>query len=120
MAEQNLRNNVNKLNQMILEGKILDAFDKFYSKNIVMEEEGNKREGWETNREYEEQFVNSLTEFRGAEVLSVGVDEDNQKTLVEWYFDFTLEGVGDQEFKQVAVQTWEDGKIVNEKFYKLG
>lgn len=114
-----LQSNVNELNQMILKGKILEAFKKFYAENIVMEEEGEKRVGKETNREYEEQFVNNLTEFRGAEVLGVAVDEENQKTFVEWHFDFTLEGVGDLDYKQVAVQTWENGKIVNEKFYKL-
>jgi hypothetical protein len=120
LTKQDLRNKIDELNQMILQGEILEAFDKFYSRDIVMEEEGEKREGWEANREYEEQFVNGLTEFRGADVLAVGVDEENQKTLVEWYFDFTLEGVGDLEFKQVAIQTWDNGKIVNEKFYKLG
>ena len=28
---KDLRTNVDQLNQMILEGKILDAFDKFYA-----------------------------------------------------------------------------------------
>ncbi len=119
-SQKDLQSKINELNDMILQGQILEAFDTFYSREIVMEEEGEKREGWDTNREYEEQFVNGLTEFRGAEVLGVAVDEENQKTFVEWYFDFTLEGAGDLEFKQVAVQTWKDGKIVNEKFYKLG
>lgn len=119
-AATDLRKRVDELNQMILQGQILEAFEKFYADNIVMEEDGEKRVGKEANREYEEQFVNNLTEFRGADVLAVGVDEENQTTFVEWYFDFTLEGVGDLEFNQVAVQRWENGKIVNEKFYKLG
>lgn len=115
-----LRSRVNALNEMILEGQILEAFDKFYSEDIVMEEDGEKREGWEANREYEEQFVDSLEEFRDAEVKSVAVDPKNDVTMVEWYFDFTLEDVGDVELNQVAVQYWEDGEIVNEKFYKIG
>lgn len=119
-AATDLHSRVDKLNQMILQGEILEAFDKFYADDIVMEEDGKKRVGKEENREYEEQFVNSLTEFRDADVLAVGVDEENQTTFVEWYFDFTLEGVGDLEYNQVAVQSWEDGQIVNEKFYKLG
>ena len=114
-----LHSKINELNQMILNGEILEGFNKFYGEDIVMEEDGDKRVGWDANLEYEKQFVNGLTEFRGAKVLGVGVDEENQKTFVEWYFDFTLEGVGDLEFKQLAVQTWDDGKIVNEKFYKL-
>ena len=77
------------------------------------------REGKEANRAYEEAFVNGLTAFRGAEVKSVAVDEANNKAFVEWHFDFTHADYGDQKYDQVAVQTWEDGQIVDEKFYKL-
>ena len=33
-----LRTNVDQLNQMILEGKILEAFDKFYADDVVMQD----------------------------------------------------------------------------------
>jgi len=119
MSDLNSRDQ--ELNDMILQGKILEAFDKFYADDIVMEEEGEERVGKEANREYEEQFVNSLEEFHGAEILSRAVDEDNNVTLSEWHNDMTLEGVGRVQQQQVAVRTWnEDGQITNEKFYKLG
>ena len=110
-----------ELNDMILEGKILQAFDKFYADDIVMEEEDNKRVGKEANREYEEQFVNSLKEFHSAEIKARGVDEDNNVTFSEWENEMTLDGVGRIQQKQVAVRTWnDDGQITHEKFYKLG
>lgn len=109
------------LNEMILQGEILEAFDKYYADDIVMEEEGNRREGKEANREYEEQFVNSLEAFHAAEVKARGVDEDNRVTFSEWENEMTLEGVGRVQQKQVAVRTWNDeGQITHEKFYKLG
>jgi len=110
-----------ELNDMILQGKILEAFDKFYAADVVMEEDGEKRVGKEENREYEEQFVNALEQFHSAEIGARAVDEDNNVTLSEWSNDMTLEGVGRVQQTQVAVRTWnDDGQITNEKFYKLG
>jgi len=110
-----------KLNEMILQGKILQAFDKYYAEDIVMEEDGKRREGKAANREYEEQFVNSLEEFHAAEIKARGVDEDNRVTFSEWENEMALEGVGRVEQKQIAVRTWNDeGQITHEKFYKLG
>jgi len=106
---------------MIFEGKILQAFDEFYADDIVMEEEDQRRVGKEANREYEEQFVDSLEEFHSAEIKARGVDEDNSVTFSEWENEMTLEGVGRIEQKQVSVRTWnDDGQITHEKFYKLG
>ena len=110
-----------ELNDMILQGEILEAFDKFYADDIVMEEDGKERVGKEANREYEEQFVNSLKAFHSGEVKARGVDEDNNVTFSEWENEMTLEGIGRVQQKQVAVRTWNDqGQITHEKFYKLG
>ena len=119
MSDLNSRDQ--ELNDMILQGEILEAFDKFYADDIVMEEEGEQRVGKEANREYEEQFVDALEEFHSAEIKARAVDEDNNVTFSEWHNEMTLEGVGRVEQKQVAVRTWnEDGQITHEKFYKLG
>ena len=54
-----LKTNVDQLNNMILEGKILDAFEKFYADDVVMQDNDYPvREGKELNRQYEESFVN--------------------------------------------------------------
>jgi antitoxin component YwqK of YwqJK toxin-antitoxin module len=110
-----------ELNDMILQGKILEAFDKFYADDVVMKEDDTERVGKEANREYEEQFVEALEEFHAAEIVSRAVDEENHVTLSEWHNEMTLDGVGRVEQKQVSVRTWnEDGQITSEKFYKLG
>lgn len=113
-----LRENVNELNQMILSGDILGAFDKFYADDVVMQEDSDEpRRGKEANREYEEQFVNSVEDFHDAEVRAVTVDEENGVAMIEWFFDMTLSGQGRQQVEQVAVQRWEDGQITHERFY---
>ena len=115
-----IRKKVDDLNHQILNGQILPAFEQYYAEDVVMTDQGQPpRTGKSVNREYEEAFVNGLTEFRGAEVKSVAVDEQANKAFVEWHFDFTHKDYGDQKYDQVAVQTWDDGQIVEERFYKI-
>ena len=111
-----LKTNVDQLNQMILDGKILDAFEKFYADDVVMQDNNYPaRTGKAENRKYEEAFVNGLTEFRGAKVLNTVISDDI--AAVEWFMDFTHKDFGPRTYRQVAVQRWKDGKIVEEKFY---
>ncbi|HEX8385233.1 MAG TPA: nuclear transport factor 2 family protein [Rubricoccaceae bacterium] len=115
-----LLDQVTDLNRQILEGQILPAFEQYYADDVVMTDQGQEpRVGKDLNRQYEEAFVNGLTEFRGAEVKAVGVDEAAGKTFVEWHFDFTHSAYGSQTYDQVAVQTWKGGQIVEERFYKI-
>jgi hypothetical protein len=113
---QQLKQNVDELNGMILEGKILDAFDKFYAPNVVMQDNDLPvRTGFEENRKFEEAFVNGLTEFRGAQVLNTIYSDDVVAT--EWAFDYTHKDWGVRNYRQISIQRWKDGKIVEEKFY---
>ena len=115
-----IRESVDTLNARILAGDILGAFEDLYADDIVMVDAGQEpRVGKDVNRAYEEAFVNGLTEFRGAEVKAVAVDEAAGKAFVEWHFDFTHSAFGSQTYDQVAVQTWKDGKVAEERFYKI-
>ena len=113
---QDLKTNVEELNNMILEGKILDAFKKFYAPDIKMQDNDYPvRTGFEENLKYEEAFVGGLTEFRGAKVLNTIISDGI--AVIEWWFDYTHKDYGVRNYKQVSVQRWKDGKIVEEKFY---
>ena len=108
--------NLEQLNSMIPQGKILEAFEEFYSDDIVMRENNeNVREGKEENREYERQFVDSVKEFHKADVKSVVVD--GNKSVVEWSMDFTFENGQRAKRDQVSIQEWENDKITEERFY---
>mgnify|MGYP003419006730 FL=1 len=111
-----LRTNVDQLNQMILEGKILDAFEKFYADDVVMQDNDYPaRVGKAVCRQAEEAFVNGLTEFRGAKVINTLISDGI--AVVEWWFDYTHKDFGTRNYTQVAVQRWKNGKITEEKFY---
>mgnify|MGYP001068710779 CR=1 FL=1 len=112
-----IKENVEELNSMILNGEILPAFEKFYSDEVVMQDNDTEpRKGKAACRKFEEDFVNSLTAFRGAEVKNVLVSEEAGIAAIEWAFDYSHKEWGDRNYTQVAVQRWVDGKIVSEQF----
>ncbi len=111
-----LKTLVDGLNQKILEGKIMEAFEEYYADEVVMQDNDYPaRIGKDVNRQYEEAFVNGLTEFRGAKVVNTLVSDGI--TVVEWWFDYTHKEYGVRNYTQVCVQRWKNGKIVEEKFY---
>ncbi len=116
IKDLSLAQRVEKLNNMILEGKILDAFDLFYSDDVVMQEnENTPTSGKPANRINEKAFVGNITEFRNAAVKNVLISDN--LSVVEWDFDFTHAEWGKRTYTQLAVQRWNnEGQIVNEKF----
>jgi len=107
---------ISDLNDMILQGKALEAFDKYYHDDVVMQENDNPEiVGKLVNRKREEEFFAAITSFRGAKPLKVALGENT--TMVEWHFDYTHKDWGERNYTQVAVQEWRDGLIVKERFY---
>lgn len=110
-----IRDKVQAVIDGVLEGKILETFDQYYADDVVMSENGeDERVGKEACREYEVAFVENV-EFHGAQASLVLVDGDH--AAVEWEFDFTPKDGDRVVQKQVALQTWKDGKVVREVFY---
>ena len=108
-----------ELNQMILEGKALEAFEKFYADDVVMQENSDEPvRGKDTNRKREEEFFASVQDFHGAELISSAVAGDT--SFSQWSWDVTLEGAGRIQLNQVAVRTWKDGEVAQERFYYKG
>ena len=79
---------ISDLNDLVLQGKVMEAFEKYYHEDVVMQEnEESPTVGKSANRKREEEFLASLEEFRGAKPLKVTVGEGI--SMVEWLYDFT-------------------------------
>jgi hypothetical protein len=106
----------NALNQQVLAGDIMGAFEKYYAEDVVMQENSDAPfPGKATNREREQQFVNSIGEFHGAKVVSSAVNDNI--SFSEWEMDVTFKGGTRYKLAQIAVRTWKDGQVVRERFY---
>ena len=113
---QDIQSLENELNQTILGGDILGAFEKFYAEDVVMQEaNGTPHVGKAVNRKREEEFVGSVETFHGAEVTAGAVQGDT--SFSEWVMDVTFKGGGRVQMQQVAVRRWKDGQVAHERFY---
>jgi ketosteroid isomerase-like protein len=104
------------LNDAILSGKALEAFEQYYADDVVMQENSEEpRVGKDANRKAEQEFFSSLAEFHEGRLLSSAVNGD--VTFGEWLMDVTFKNGFRLKLAQAAVRRWKDGKIVNERFY---
>jgi len=104
------------LNQAILSGKALEAFEQYYAEDVVMQENSDEpRRGKDVNRKAEQEFFSSLASFNDGKLVSSAVNGDI--TFGEWFMDVTFKNGQSAKLSQVAVRRWKDGKIVNERFY---
>jgi hypothetical protein len=112
----NFKEQITDLNNLVLQGNILEAFDKYYDDNVIMQEnEQSPTIGKLANRERELEFLANVEEFRGAHVVDVAYGEDT--TMVIWHYDYSHKEWGVKNYTQVSVQNWKNGKIVKEQFF---
>ena len=112
----NIKEKIEDMNQMILSGQMMDAFEKYYHNDVAMQENNESPTvGKDANREREIKSMEMIEEFHGAEVKALAVGED--VTMVEWEMDVTYKGAPRNTMCQVAVQKWQDGQIIHERFY---
>jgi ketosteroid isomerase-like protein len=103
---------------MSANGKMLEAFEKYYHNDVVMEEAtGEVRKGKDVNREYEKKFISTIKEFHGMGVKSITSNENEGVTMVESWMDATMSDGNRMKMEEVAVQHWQGDKIILEHFY---
>ena len=117
-----LKNNVEELNALIQDGKVLEAFEKYYEESVVIQVNGNSSVvGKELNRKRESIFLQEIEKLNSAVVNSVSFGgADDNVSMTEWAI-----GIENKEGKKkiiyrVNVQHWKDDKIINEKLYFCG
>jgi hypothetical protein len=111
-----IKEKIAELNQLVISGKPMDAFEKFYHPEVSMQENDNAPiKGKAANRLRELEFFGNIVEFRGAEVKGVTIG-DNLSSVI-WRYDYTHSEWGVRNYTQVSVQQWEDGQIISEQFF---
>ena len=113
---ETIKEKIHHLNELVLTGKALDAFEMYYHEDVIMQEnETTPTIGKEANRTREHQFFANIEEFRGAKVLDVAIGEN--VTFVKWHYDYDHKDWGTRNYEQVSVQHWHDSKIIKEQFF---
>ena len=105
-----------KLNDAILSGKAMEAFEELYDDNVVMQENSDPEfRGKDFNRKREQDFFQSVEAWHDVKVLATAAHGDT--SFSEWEMEVSIKGVGRIKMAQVAVRRWKNGKLVHERFY---
>ncbi|MFA6954909.1 MAG: SnoaL-like domain-containing protein [Thermoanaerobaculia bacterium] len=105
-----------QINDMILGGKAMDAFEKFYAEDVVMQDNDDAPwSGKAFNRERELQFFGSVAEVHQLSLENSASGDDFSGS--EWTYDVTFKGGPRVKWGQAAVRRWKDGQVVHERFY---
>jgi hypothetical protein len=117
-----LKNNVEKLNALIKDGKIMEAFEKYYGEEVIIQVNGNSpTTGKEENRTREMIFLQEIEKLNSAEIKSVTFGgEDDNISMTEWAVNIENKTGEKETVYRVNVQHWKDNKIINEKLYFCG
>jgi len=111
-----LQDRLEDLFSYIREGRILDAINEFYAEDAVMQENNlPPTVGREANLEREKQFLSTIQEWQRFDVTAKGVGED--VTFYETVMDWVTTDGTQVHVEQVVVAKWQDGKIINERYY---
>ena len=116
MSATNLQQRLNDLFGYIRQGKIVEAIQEFYDKDVAMQENANPPTvGQAANIEREKQFLNGVKEWKGFNVTASAVGDN--VTFYECSLDFVATSGQPVHMEQVVVTKWNNGKIVYERFY---
>lgn len=116
MKNAPIENALTDLNALVANGKLMEAFEKYYSDDVAMQENANAPVvGKDANRKREKEFLDNIIEFRSASVEGVAVNEN--LSFVIWTYDYTHKEWGVKNYTQVSVQHWRDGLIYKEQFF---
>jgi hypothetical protein len=103
------------VNDAILSGGGADAFETYYAENVVMIEPDGAFEGKEANRKREIEFYENVAKWHGGKLINYAIN--GNVSFSQWWFDIEFRGDMRFQMEQVAVRTWENGLIVQERFY---
>jgi ketosteroid isomerase-like protein len=114
----NLKANLDGYFELLNQGRMMDAFEKYYADDCVMQENNEApRVGKEANRAFELEFLGSVEQVHDQQIKNVAINEDSGTVFIHAWMDATFKGGGRMEMEEVQVQTWKDDQIVHEKFF---
>lgn len=112
-----LKNKVNALNKLIINGDTIMAMEIFYASDIEMQEnEDTPRKGKMVCIATEKSNLQKVKNVE-SKLLNQAVDEEKNIVFSEWEILVTYNDDRKFMLKQVSVQHWLNGQIIHEKFY---
>lgn len=105
-----------QLNQLLLTARPMEAFERFYAEDIVMQENMNPPiAGKARNRAREQAFFAAIASVERIELLGSAVAAD--LSYSEWLYELVLSDGRRVTMTEIAARRWRDGLVIHERFY---
>ncbi|PWL38871.1 hypothetical protein DKG77_11580 [Flagellimonas aquimarina] len=115
--EQQLLTKANEVTALLAEGKFIEAMEEYLDDDVQLFEGNNPAKiGKEFCLAEEKKLLDTVEAFHGYKVIS-GPAVKNNTTFYEAVMEFRTNDGVEHKFEQVVRTTWENGKIVNERYY---
>lgn len=115
--EKNLQELVKALNDMVSNGQLVDAAEKFYAPTVkTIEYDGSVTEGKPAAMKKLNNFVDSIQKVKKVELLrSVA---GGNVSFSEYILDFDMKDGSNVYLHEIIRALWENGKVVEERYFK--
>jgi len=116
-----LETQVRDFAELLRKGRPLDAMERYYAREVtVFENRRLARAGKQQCLEYEREALANQPDPLRFKLVSWAVNEASGHAFLEYVVRFRSAEGRPVRLEEVAVQTWEAGQIVQEKFYYEG
>lgn len=117
-TQTTIRSRIEQLQGFINNGKILEAMEEFYHDDVEMRENAEPpTRGLAANIEREKQFLSGVKQWNWTRWHATAVNDEENIAFLEYSFSFVNTDDQTVVYEQAAVQRWQDGRIVSERFY---
>ena len=107
---------VEALDQLVLEGKILEAVDAFFHPDVFTKEgNGGETQGISEIKEKLQNFFAGISSVNEISLHSQAVGDD--VSLSEFTFDLTQNDGTPILWNEVLRRKWKDGLVIDERYY---
>ena len=115
--EKNLQELVKTMNEMVSNGQLIDAAEKFYAPTVrTIEYDGSVTEGKPAAMKKLTDFVNTIQQVKQIE-LRRWVSDD-QASLSEYIVDLDMKDGSNVYLHEIIRSLWENGQVVEERYFK--
>lgn len=108
-----------ELQILLSKNKLIEALDQYYHEDVVVLEvpTGEQRHGKQAQKESVLHWMGMVAKFHKRGLYSLCVDEERSISTAETWMLVSFHDGQQIKMEEVAIQHWEDGLIVEEKFY---
>lgn len=115
MTEQEISAKLDDLTALVAAGKPLEAFETYYHDDLEKTDlDGVTHHGKAANRQVGLELLANVQAVR--DFTALGKIVKGNRSFLAWSLDFDHATNGPVKVTEVAIQDWQDGKIIRERF----